>query len=614
MQYLRTCTARAAALALGGGLLGSVALAQNAVPRAGAAAPQAKKHESLHEVVRTLRSRNGQPSAEAARVSIDPNGFLRYLGAPPGTSFAPPVGGQAPEAVAQAFLRSCERLLGTGAAEADFVGFRTRSAAGGRTVLKFQQTFGGIPVFGSMAVVQLDSETGIESLLSDVARDTDGLRRALGLLGSVRSSAEIVAATVELLEPVGGTLETTEPSLLFFAPEVLGASGDATLVWEFETRGGSPDIDRRFLVDAVLGDVVRNYPLCLTALDRQIYDSNNSTANPGTLLRVEGQGPTGNGDVDAAYTFFGDTYSFYLARHGRDSINGAGSTLSATVRYCAPSEACPYPNAFWNGARMYFGQGMATDDVTAHELTHGVTQYESGLLYENHSGAINESFSDVWGEFVDLTNPGLNVFNWVIAEETPLGIIRLMNNPPFLGDPDRLGSPLFIPPVPVPNEANDYGGVHSNSGVNNKLCYLLTSGGTFNGKTVSGLGIPTVADLYYEAQVNLLMPASNYSDLSNALEQAAVNLGWTVLQRGNLDAACQAVEIGSAGAYIFVDLANAGSENGTPAQPFNTVAEGLAALQAGGHLAIQSGSYDEQVTMSVLSQVIALGGPVIIGQ
>jgi hypothetical protein len=190
---------------------------------------------------------------------------------------------------------------------------------------------------------------------------------------------------------------------------------------------------------------------------------------------------------------------------------------------------------------MYFGQGFsAADDVVAHELTHGVTQYESGLIYSYQSGAINESFSDMWGEWVDLVNGAGNdspAVRWLEGEDLPIGAIRDMADPPAFGDPDRMGSPLWY------TGSGDNGGVHTNSGVGNKLCYLLTDGDTFNGYTIAGMGISMAADLFYECQTNLLTPTSQYHDLYLALTQAAINLGLSPAERDNVEHACLAVEI-----------------------------------------------------------------------
>src|SRR5262249_2520866 len=156
--------------------------------------------------------------------------------------------------------------------------------------------------------------------------------------------------------------------------------------------------------------------------------------------------------------YFGDTYDFYFTRHGRDSINNAGLVLSGTVRYCRSGEPCPYQNAYWEANRMHFGQGFAAaDDVCAHELTHGVTENESELLYQDQSGAINESLSDMWGEWIDLTNSGgtdTPAVRWLMGEDLPGGAIRSMKNPLLFNDPDRMGSPKYYHGIA------DNGGVH----------------------------------------------------------------------------------------------------------------------------------------------------------
>ena len=136
-------------------------------------------------------------------------------------------------------------------------------------------------------------------------------------------------------------------------------------------------------------------------------------------------------------------------------------------------------NAFWDGDQMAYGDGYAIgDDVTGHELTHGVTEFSSGLLYFFQSGAINEAMSDIFGEYVDQTTPSLGNdaagVRWLIGEDIPIGAIRNMANPPAFGDPDRMGSPNYAEDPFF----DDQGGVHTNSGVANKAAFLITDGGT----------------------------------------------------------------------------------------------------------------------------------------
>jgi hypothetical protein len=223
-----------------------------------------------------------------------------------------------------------------------------------------------------------------------------------------------------------------------------------------------------------------------------------------------------------AYNYAGDTYDFYLNTHSRDSLDDAGMTLISTVRHC-PGGTCPYQNAFWNGSQMAYGDGFAAaDDVVGHELTHGVTNFTSNLVYANQSGAINESFSDVWGEFIDLTNSGgtdTAAVRWLMGEDVPgFGAIRNMKTPGDFGDPDKLSSSDYN------CGSSDNGGVHTNSGVNNKAAYLMVDGDTFNGTTITGIGINKTAKVYYEAQTNILTSGSTFLDLYNALQVACETL------------------------------------------------------------------------------------------
>ena len=95
-----------------------------------------------------------------------------------------------------------------------------------------------------------------------------------------------------------------------------------------------------------------------------------------------------------------------------------------------------------------------------------------------------------------------------------------MEDPTLFNDPDRMTSPRTRPT----RTEQDAGGVHRNSGVNNKAAFLMTDGGTFNGRTVTGLDIPKVSRIYYAALTTMLTSASDYADLASALQQACNNL------------------------------------------------------------------------------------------
>ena len=239
------------------------------------------------------------------------------------------------------------------------------------------------------------------------------------------------------------------------------------------------------------------------------------------------------------------------------------------------------------------------------------------MIYQDASGAINESFSDIWGEFIDLGNgAGTDTagVRWDIGEDLPNGRLRSMSNPPDEGDPDRLGSPLYY------NGTADDGGVHRNSGVNNKLAFLLTDGQSFNGQTVYGLGIARVADLYYEVQTGLLTAGADWQDLYQALRQAAVNLGWNTDDRNNLYRACVAVEIATGGRNIYVDgttacLWQTGAQAcGVVTGPYHTVPTGQAGAAPGDNLYIHGGSYNQPLTLNKILTIRSYSGSAVIGQ
>jgi hypothetical protein len=294
-------------------------------------------------------------------------------------------------------------------------------------------------------------------------------------------------------------------------------------------------------------------PPVLPPGDRSTYDANNGASLPGSF-RCDETVPNctfGNDShADAAHAYASDAYAFFSTYHGRDSIDGLGMRIISSVHF-----GSGFNNAYWDGSQMVYGDayGFAmADDVVAHELTHGVTDYESNLFYYYQSGAINESFSDLWGEFTDQTNGAGDdrpVTDWLVGEDiTGLGTIRDMYWPPNRSDPDKMTSSYYYTGSADYGVFGDNGGVHTNSGVNNKAVYLMTDGDSFNGYNVTGLGIPKVAAIYYEVQTSLLTSAADYKDLYNALYQACLTLvgggeGITSLDCDEVRDATDAVEM-----------------------------------------------------------------------
>ena len=576
--------------------------------------------EALARLTASLRSAPSAPATlEPPRIAWAANGALRYLGAPPGSAYPAPAPGPA-DAMALGFLRANRQLFGVPSEAVDFM-LEKRRARSPREYLRFQQSYRGLPVFGGQASVQVDSTLGIEAVIADLANGVELDDGAVPTRPTISASeATARAESLASARAPNARIESRAAALEIFAPDVIGDEGAPRLVWTLVVGArGRPGSSYRVLIDAQNGAVVRAFPLDFEALNRFISDSNNSTSF-GTLVRSEGDPPCGIVEADHAYDYVGDTYTFYAVHHGRDGIASFQHAIYATVRFCDQPVPCPWSNAYYSltFGELYFGDHWAVDDVVAHEYTHGVTSYESQLVYANAAGAINESFSDVWGEFVDLTNGHGNDaagVRWLHGEDLPNGAHRDMKNPPAFDQPDRLWSPLYVPRAANPNDSNDYGGVHTNSGVNNKLCYLLTDGGTFNGQSVTGLGISRIADLYYEVNTNLLTSGADWDELFDTLRQAAINLGWNAADRANLERGCLAVEIAS----FVVDRASAcPSQTGAPAcgslgGPFRTVALGQGTVSPGATLTIRSGTYPEIVTLSKRGHFVAEGGAARIG-
>ena len=486
------------------------------------------------------------------QLGLTSEGFVRAVGAPPGFVLGRSTGNAA--ATARGFVRTHAVALGVSDPRADLAVARERTE-GGRRYLRLAQSISGLSVFGAGLTIQLSAEGEVEFVLSDLARpDGEAGAWTAGTTPVVAADAAgALAAQAVAADHPEASLTAAQADLEVFVPAVVGAGGPSRLVWKVEVRAAAEPVDEVLLVDARTGEIAFRYSRIATALNREIHDCQNLPGGSCPVVRTEGEGDTGIADADLAYEFFGDTYDFYYTHFSRDSLDGAGMTLVGYVRYCSLMYACPLANAYWDGAEMLFGQGYASaDDVVGHELTHGVTQNESNLIYWGESGAINEAMSDIFGEFVDLTNGAgtdTPAVRWLIGEDLPDGAIRSMADPPAYNQPDTLyGTGWWY-------AYSDAAGVHFNSGVANKLAYLLTDGDTFGGYTIEGMGIDAVAALFYEANTALLTPASDYRDLYWALQRAAENLAWTTAQRANLERACRAVAIAVPGpvSTVFSD-------------------------------------------------------------
>lgn len=156
-----------------------------------------------------------------------------------------------------------------------------------------------------------------------------------------------------------------------------------------------------------------------------------------------------------------------------------------------------YVNAYWDGSKMVFGDGNGTSfselvslDIAAHEITHGVTEFTSSLIYQNESGALNESFSDIMGAVLEFQDEGANG-DWLMGEDVMANNagLRNMADPTTHGDPGHYCDRL--------TGTADNGGVHSNSGISNRAFYLLVADPAF------GIGLDAATDIFYNGFTGL---------------------------------------------------------------------------------------------------------------
>jgi thermolysin len=254
---------------------------------------------------------------------------------------------------------------------------------------------------------------------------------------------------------------------------------------------------------------------------------------------------TAKAGVDAHYGS-SKVYDYFLNVHGRNGIDGAGGPrtlasvdgstgLVSSIVHFGKS----YNNAFWSSAKnqMFYGDGdgvnfssLVTLDICGHEMQHGITSRTANLTYANESGALNESWSDVFGAMVELYAEGQETpTTWWIGEDanTP-GVagdaLRYMDKPHMAGnygyttndDPDHYSERY--------TGTGDSGGVHINSGIPNHVFYLLAKGGPhahMAGAPVTGIGADKAAKIWYKALTTYMTSSTNFAGARTATLNAA---------------------------------------------------------------------------------------------
>ena len=278
---------------------------------------------------------------------------------------------------------------------------------------------------------------------------------------------------------------------------------------------------------------------------RTIYDAKNVGLGNQTVVRREGQPAVNDPAVNEAYDGLGATYDYFKTHLGRNSIDGNGMKLDATVHYMQK-----YNNAFWDGEQMVFGDGdgqlftrfTAALDIIAHELTHGVIDNTARLQYEGETGALNESIADVLGILVKHHSLGISVStaDWVIGQ----GILGPAVNGVGLRsmiEPGTAYNDPILGPDPQPGHmrdyvvtSNDHGGVHINSGIANRAFVVAATeigGDAWNHAGLiwyrTLLRLHDTATFADAATISAQFAAETFGSGSN--QHRAVQEGWRVV-------------------------------------------------------------------------------------
>ena len=210
---------------------------------------------------------------------------------------------------------------------------------------------------------------------------------------------------------------------------------------------------------------------------------------PGPVLHADRDLAAANPAAVSAHYYGTKVFDFFNNELQRDGVDGKGMQLVSVVNCWSSLDGTPHPdwpNAVWWNDRMWYGATAGVSlahhlEIIGHELTHGVTASSSGLIYRDLPGALNESFSDIFGVVIANWYPNapepVSGWDWTIGQGLGPGggPMRDMSDPASAGQPDHMSQY-----VPLPY-AHDYGGVHIYSGIHNKAVHALLTDGVAAG-------------------------------------------------------------------------------------------------------------------------------------
>jgi Zn-dependent metalloprotease len=337
----------------------------------------------------------------------------------------------------------------------------TADGLGGHTVT-YVQEYRGVPVFGAMLRAHLDKQGDLTAVNGAAVPD---LELSVDPRLSASEIGKRAVAYVKSDPPSheGGKADTTgikavKTDLSVYREGIVrGVPGAAHLAYVVEVSNGN-NIRDIVIMTAQSGKVLNRYSMVHDVLDRKVYEQDPNT----TPVWEEGDPVPGslNEDQENIVRASGESYYFFWNSFGRDSYDGAGATMRTVNN--DPTINCP--NANWNGVTTNYCNGVTSDDVVAHEWGHAYTEYTHGLIYQWQSGALNESYSDIWGETVDLLNNRMDDDEGIItakrtvgacSEHTPPRPVLTINSPASIARTCQAAPASFGAPITEPGTSGD---------------------------------------------------------------------------------------------------------------------------------------------------------------
>ncbi|WAC03302.1 M4 family metallopeptidase [Lacinutrix neustonica] len=363
------------------------------------------------------------------------------------------------------FLETNKRVYGINDVNVSFGSLKIQQDTYSSRRVVLQQLHDGVPVYDGKLLFHFNKQKDLTAINGNYIPNI----KINAVPNLSKEEAQVIALQDVYNQEInysGASLLVHDTKLYVFNKGLAGGIQSANyLVYEVEVRNNS-DVREFLFVDAHSGVVIEQYTGIAHALDRTIYEN-----NTGNTVWQEGDA------FPASLTIWqqnevvasGHAYHFFNNAFGYASYDGADAPMRTVNN--DPNISCP--NANWNGSTANYCDGTAADDVIAHEWGHAYTGGTSGLIYQWQSGAINESYSDIWGETIDLLNSyedgGENNAvrtlqtcgesnRWKIGEDATAfgGNIRDMWNPTCKGDPGKVTDGQYL------CGTTDSGGVHIN--------------------------------------------------------------------------------------------------------------------------------------------------------